>query len=488
MPRKARQPRAVREGPETNYRNFEAQQELLGKPIEYLRTLMLPEQCEPMRVPDEVSAMSAIFKAPQIVENIPFTGKWDAVSGTTLVRAPDDPGESTVYLFPSTHGGIWYTGGTDQLANDPLNPRDLFIRPTLAGARTVVTVSGTGKYIAHAWRNDYAACVPRRRQDGIPIFEVDMPFDPTTEVLRVTLSSPSLAHSSLQVSLRIAARFGGAWNTTDWDVPINGGSGFVDFRGSGVSLLDITGLWFRVDDGPTSISDWRISLGPAFDTVDPPPILTFPGRSACTMLVRNFDQLTSMALTTNERPAALSGLVTWMGSTLENGGNIAAARLPMGSTTVEAPNGDIYGFLSQMPVYASDFPLKDGAYVWWAPDSEQEYFFLPYGEIRADSLTFVASLAFAMRRDEPSQTVRLRADANFETQTRSVLYSSAVSSTNPSFPRALEIAKAFPAVTINEDHVSTLGSAWSRAKAWMSKPSNWLSLLGRGVRALGFIK
>jgi hypothetical protein len=396
-----------------------------------------------------------------------------------MLVGPTDPGESVVLLFPCISDAIWHTAGVDYVVNT--TPRELFMYPALLESTTLTSTFGGRLSIGHALVSNGHAIVPRLDAAGFYVYEMLMSLNSATQVLRVTLSSEKSRKTSYEVTLRAEYRIAGGtiWTAVNTVFTMQSGSGYADFRGPG-GAINIGAMRFSVSDPRENINDYTISLGNAFDA-DNPPIIQLPATSACHYILRDFDQLVGMQQTTNERPAALAGLVTWMGSTLENGGNIAAARLPMGMTPLKAPGGDYYGYLSQLPIYASDFPLKDGAYAWWAPDSEQEYFFTEYLNTRSTDLELTSCLAFAMRRDQPSQTVRFRADANFETQTRSVQYASAVGATNAQFPRALEIAKMFPAVTINDDHISLLSKKWKEALGKLKNPANWLGLIRRGV-------
>jgi hypothetical protein len=170
-----------------------------------------------------------------------------------------------------------------------------------------------------------------------------------------------------------------------------------------------------------------------------------------------------------------------MGSHLQDGGTIAAARLGMGLTPNQALNGDTYGFLARLPLYNDDYALKVGAYAWWLPDSIQEYFYTPYRQPRSDNVFETSLLCFAMHRDDPSQGVRLRVQQCIEVITRSVLYSAMPAPVNPSYDILVGAIKLLPAVTVNDKHPGILSKALSSLKGFVSKPQNWIKLLTGGA-------
>jgi hypothetical protein len=153
--------------------------------------------------------------------------------------------------------------------------------------------------------------------------------------------------------------------------------------------------------------------------------------------------LTGLDETTSERTTALSALVTYMGAELSNGGTLAWARLPPDLPIQKADQGDYYGFLARQPFYADDYPLKTGAYSFWAPDMLEEYFYIPYGASRAKDLERTSCLAFAMNRDTPSQDVRLKVFQHIEVITRSVTYTTKVAPVNVMFPEICELLKNY---------------------------------------------
>jgi hypothetical protein len=456
---------------------FESQFELVNGTMDYLKSMMLPELSEPSRVPDEVVATSALFKSPQVVENLPYSGRWSATDNRTLPL--DGPGESTVLVCPSVFGGIWHTLGesTEIL---PSQSADL-LRPSLVENTTISVGVNGRRYIGHALRGGDVGCIPRKGSLNQPTFEITLDSEGVDTQIGFSLYSPSSRGTARLVDVTFWTRRVGNTNFASNTVTVNVKDGYGYLSINELNLVPIDAWRISIDD---AADDWRFTFGADVDSALPTPIIRFEANSACAYRVRDVDQLLGLQQTSSIRPAALSALVTWMGSTLENGGNIAVARLPAGRSFLSAPSGDYYGYLSQLPIYAGDYPLKEGAYSWWCPDSEQEYFFQPYSTYRCDDLAEVQTLAFSMRRDEVNQTVRLRIDTVFEALTRSVQYVSEVGPTSPEFPRMLAVAKTLPAVSINEEHVGFFKRIFGKAKNWLKQPANWQKILGGAMKLL----
>jgi hypothetical protein len=430
---------------------------------------MLPETHLAKRVPDEIVATTAVFKAPQIIEDLPYTGSWN--SATCSTNAVNPAGESTAMIFPGSQGSIWHSASNDfQSAAGTGLP----LRGSLMTGNTIVRVNSgfSVRWMSHGIRTESVGFLPRFRSTGSLHIEVTRiggaGFD-------LTVGVKTLPSFTATTTLRYQYRVGAAFTNIDVPMAIIAGVGNVTLA-TIPALIDSFAIGI-IDDGVGLPQDIEFSL---FDLGG----WAVPQNSATMYDIIDMQQLANMEYTSEERPAAVSALVTYMGSTLSNGGNIALARLPMGLSLASAPNGDYYGFIASLPIYAGDHALKEGGYVWWCPDSEQEYFFRVYGEKTCDDLRDRSSLVLTMRRDEPAQTVRLRVDMHIETQTRSALFSSEVSDYSASFPKALQIAKTFPAVTTNEQHKGFFKGLWDKVKGFVSKPKNWLDLVTKGVSML----
>jgi hypothetical protein len=278
--------------------------------------------------------------------------------------------------------------------------------------------------------------------------------------------------------------------TTNSDTRPTFGIGFeeaFEIVPDGTGSSAIVAFYFAISDLDPA-SHWVVTLHSSVGaTPGATAGLVFTARSATAFAVRSPPEINSLQETLMERQSALSGLITYVGSDLQNGGQIAGARLGMGLSPLAAPGGDVFNYLASLPFYSDDFPLKNGVYAWWLPDSIQEHFYKPYRQPRVDLLETDSILHFAMTRDNPNQDVRLKSIHAVEVITRSRLYSSKPGPTNPSYELMISAAKHVPAVTINSWHTGILGRAWGAIKKWVSHPTNWVKLLKTGGDAVSLI-
>jgi hypothetical protein len=240
-----------------------------------------------------------------------------------------------------------------------------------------------------------------------------------------------------------------------------------------------TGIGFSVAVRDTdSSSHWIYSLS----VLDANVFL--PARSATSFAVVDAPELGTLSETQAERTTALTGLLTYLGSTLQDGGQISAARRGMGLSPLRSPSGDVYSYLASLPFYNDDFALRDGIYSWWLPDSLQEHFYVPYRQPRSSLLEENSVLQFSVLRDNPEQAVRLKVVQNMEIITRSRLYTSETGPINPAYSSVIALIKTIPAVTINSQHVGILRRALNGVRSWISRPSNWKKLILKGSSVL----
>jgi hypothetical protein len=264
------------------------------------------------------------------------------------------------------------------------------------------------------------------------------------------------------------------------------GSHFMDLfvlDGQGAGAADDWLVSFSitvVDIDPAS--HWVFSMTSTSQSANVPMVLM--GRSACSFRILDTPDINALDQTESERTTALTGLCSYMGSHLADGGTISSARLGMGLVPMNAPSGDVYGYLAQLPLYNDDYALKDGIYAWWLPDSVQEYFYTPYRAPRSDHVFETSLLCFAMHRDEPAQGVRLRVQQCIEVITRSRLYASLPAPVNPSYDVLVGAIKMLPAVTVNASHPGILAKALGAVKTFVSKPANWIKLLTGGANLI----
>jgi hypothetical protein len=239
----------------------------------------------------------------------------------------------------------------------------------------------------------------------------------------------------------------------------------------------VASFYVEVDDVDPA-SQWKYSFTSSQESGFG---LSVRARSACAFAILDAPEMGSLSETQSERTTALTGLLTYMGSTLQDGGQIAAARLGMGLSPLRSPRGDTYTYLASLPFFNDDFPLREGIFAWWLPDSTQEFFYVPYRNPRSDDLEFNSVLQYACLRNNPTQAIRLKVVQNLEVITRSRLYTALSGPNNPAYSTIVSAMKAVPAVTSNPTHLGFLGRAFSAVKNWVSKPQNWRRLLSGGA-------
>jgi len=135
------------------------------------------------------------------------------------------------------------------------------------------------------------------------------------------------------------------------------------------------------------------------------------------------------------RPVAMSALASYIGTTLQDGGNIAAAYVPgdtlnanyfvnSGSIT---QNGcfEFWESLSKQPT-AYNGPLRDGAYTWWSPeDYEDLQMFRPSGSTTGHhypSLIISGQFLPGLTGTVDVPVIRLEVVTVYEFSTNSLLY------------------------------------------------------------------
>jgi hypothetical protein len=462
-----------------------------------------------MRVPDGHAGTTAVFKSPFVV-NLPYSGVWDAMSITTndVLDGNGVPidGYSEVILAPGSVNCIYHTLGDqaplftgDTSALTHIVGETAFLIPTLAthpapsdrinGWVTLahgLQVTGTSALVQHV------CSLPKRDELGNAWHEIlCTPANDKLVEWNMLIALRNLAESSgLLPMLKIQYRYengnigetimpldAGGTSFGAFDIPVDGGTGESVITAFSLSVND-------ADPGSHYVA--TIVSGSPFmphQSAD----FTIPRHSATGFANKDAPELDELNETLTERPSALSGLITYVGSTLQDGGQVAAARLGMGLGPFTAPRGDVFTYLASLPFYSDDFALREGVYSWWLPDSIQEHFYKPYRTPRTTILQTDQILHFAMHRDNPNQAVRLKSVHGIEVITRSRLYASAPGASNPSYEVMIGALKHVPAVTINSKHKGILSRIFGSIKSWVSKPSNWANLLRIGGSLVGIV-
>jgi hypothetical protein len=446
-----------------------AEQEAFKHGAHFLEAMVDPDALDPQRVPDDLVSASAVFKTRTIF-SLPYSGKWDSAGGTTLPLAvPPASGDSTVIAVPGTTETYFTTHGVDVVSLGEQGDRSLV--PTL-----VSSAADSSPWIGHPlfYKTGSVAIIPRQDSTGRFVYEISGDDSKGGDAnLSVSLNQigDDQAIVNAQFELSWSGEAPGVPRTwTPIATPWLGGE-----EAFNVTVPAFTALSFRVIDADESIN-WSLSLG-VISAIQSPANLSrlLSGAGSCQCFdVRTPTDLDTLQKTYQERPCALSVLCSYAGTTFANGGLITAARLPMSMTLQDAPNGDYFKYISSFPSYADDYPLKDGIYTWWCPDSQTEFFYQDYRSPRSRHIDNTSMLVVNMSRDDPEQEVRTSIVTMIEALTRSNVYAAHVGPTNPLFNKVLEFGKRIPAVAHNPDHKTVLSRAFNKLKTFVLKPDNWV--------------
>jgi hypothetical protein len=463
--------------------------------FDFFETMINPEDHPPQRVPDSHAASSAVFKTPFVVD-IPFSGLWDSsIAGSAQIdeEAPKD-GYSEVILVPGTTDCIFYTLGVGCSIWGAVEAAgfEQIMVPVLASHPVVADVL-----------DGWTQCIQGLRELNTDVDDVGIlpKFDSYGHAIMECKLTPLISDQGTNLDIligfhnvgitaatRTRARVTYLWNsgeedTKELNISSTGdnntlNSDFYKFQFTVPNEDDFVRAFYVEVSDVDAASQWKYSMTTP-DTLG--FALNLMPRSACAFAIVDAPELSRLSETHSERTTALTGLITYMGSDLANGGKISAARLGMGLSPLRATGGDVYSYLASLPFYNADFALKYGIYAWWLPDSIQEHFYVPYKNPRSDDLEFNSVLQYALRRDNPAQSLRLKVIQNLEVITRSRLYTTEAGPNNPAYSSIVAAVKAIPAITINANHLSFLGKAFNSVKGWVSKPANWIKLLTGGT-------
>jgi hypothetical protein len=447
--------------------------------------------------------MSAVFKTP-FVRDLPFCGVWNSAEGASATIDEGTPvdGYSEVILVPGSTECYFHTLGIEAIpwtttdANDAIVSHNMLMIPVLSSHPVDTDVVAGRTQLAQGLKTyntpgaSSVACLPKLDDAGHFIYEATLT---PVGVLADDIVTLLLGwyNKGIDATVRTIAHVTVQWDSGPIEVAdveissagsaVAGAQGLFSFTFTVPANNDfIISFFVEVDDNDQA-SLWKFSM--AAVGADGYGFL-LPARSACAFAVIDAPEMGDLSETLSERTSALTGLLTYMGSTLQDGGQIAAARLGMGLSPLRAPQGDVYTYLASLPFYNADYALREGIFGWWLPDSIQEHFYVPYRNPRSDDLDEDAVLQFALLRDNPNQAVRLKVVQNLEVITRSRLYSAKAGPNNPAYAVVIGAVKAIPAITINRKHIGILGRAFNAVKGWMSKPANWSKLLKQGASVI----
>ena len=421
MPRKARKGKL--EGGHRGFLSPELLAEVAEHDVQFVQAMLDPQGQDPVRVPDDFVSNSAVFKAPLVLD-IPYTGIWDPDLGkTVLPDEPDESAHSVVGLIPGVTNAVIISGNT-LVSTPPLAPGAVAgdtdfkgLVPFLDGHETsrkrVTLPEGEGGFmINNPVRMGNLVVIPREDSLGRYVYEMGLSSGgaPWAADFHVHYGEDD---AQVLPGALIVYGFGVVQN--EW-VKI---ATFANVPASGTNLINtgvavnVTRMAFEFKPADSqAVPDVSIGIyrAPPADGTPPTTGVSFPqtqyATASCTCYtVYDWDQLTNLDQTSRARTTALSGLVTYMGDELHNGGQISTARLPPGITIAGAPRGDVYSYLAEMPEYSSDGRLAHGAYAWWCPETPAEYLFRAYRHATMDAYR-TTSLWFAMTRSFKTQRSR----------------------------------------------------------------------------------
>ncbi len=258
---------------------------------------------------------------------------------------------------------------------------------------------------------------------------------------------------------------GGAWQN------INAAIGFGDNE-------QILGICIQVDNlPPASIVTYYIDFS---FTTGASPMSRVPNVVQALTTLFLGTELTSEVDTGPGRCVGASGLLTYMGSQLENGGISAAVPLPKGVAPWEKQQANIYTAITQTPRYY-DGRTQNGLYGFWLPIDALEYQFLPSHKRGAWSENN-SRILYYTRLDDNSQSVRFKAYVLYEFQTANTLYSQALPPLEPAFHTLIrQMLATIPQCMDNDNHKSLLSKAWGKMKNLFRRVP-WKTLASKAIQ------
>lgn len=192
--------------------------------------------------------------------------------------------------------------------------------------------------------------------------------------------------------------------------------------------------------------------------------LKIPGTEAVVMSYISEDYMSS-AKVERVRVAAMSMLATYTGSTLNNGGVIAAARLQPGIPDV---GGNLYSALAKLPSDEYHGPLREGAYVWWLPRDLTEVDFSDGDESVLHKTS--SSLAIAGVFTEADCSVEITVQIQFEFYTPLQLFEKRLFPMySPLYSEFYSLMNSLPAASCNPSHWELLKKAITKGASGAAK-------------------
>lgn len=432
----------------------------------FLDSRVLPSEFDPVRILDENVTSTAIAKTNEPEVTIPTVGLWDSTTNITGAVTADGNGYGVVFYTPSIYASYAVH------SNTAFVPTDRTWSAVLNSHQNILGPGGT-TWMSHGLRNGSHVFMPFLDSNGVMVGEMGSIAPGTVDLTLIT----DRAYSGGAMSrLRYQAVAGGPWINDDQA---------VDFRGGiAAATHTLAGAIFGLALGvfPTGASPLPNDITWSMLTAS---IGTLPANSYTHFELRNADSLTGLNenRTSSFRPTAGSLLITYQGSDLKNGGNVAVLRSRAGAVPKPVA-GDFYKYIMSVPDNHYQGQLKDGAYVWWHSTTQADYDFRAISDFGLGDLRNRTILIATVKQDQRDQSVRLLFTNCIEFQTENPLYSAQISDGNYLLSMAAAILSALPAASENPVHLNFFKKLLSSTKNFLAKNPNLRKVLRLGVSAL----
>jgi len=189
------------------------------------------------------------------------------------------------------------------------------------------------------------------------------------------------------------------------------------------------------------------------------------------------------------RPVSMSVLCTYMGTTLNNGGQIAAAYVPSDFiqsnyyANAENQYGQAQNFETIQCLEGNyNGPLKDGCYAWWSPYTNVDLAFVDPNTLNSNPLPgIIVSGVFEPDANTTNLTfvMRLEVSTNYEFITKSTAFENTkCCGSQNDIDTAMTMVAEQPHCMPNGKHLEWLKRFMGKASNFYAKNKNWMAPLG----------
>jgi len=196
--------------------------------------------------------------------------------------------------------------------------------------------------------------------------------------------------------------------------------------------------------------------------------------------ISDADRAALTSICNNIRPVSASIYITYIGDTLTDGGQIAAAFIPGNGMTTGylSPTGQDLRVVADLALQPEAYsgPLRKGVYCYWQPEDPQDMFFQTIAS--ASAYNFPVVMVSGVSTQAVTTVVRITAIVNYEYTTSSKLVTSLPSPIEPiMITNAKKVLQSQPNCVANDDHATW----WSRV---LNGAREFFTTLGNGVYSL----